>query len=130
MLISEATDAFCKQLDEALADMKLTAQESYDLVRGPAFALHQAIRANGGDSAERKAEWVAAAQKIYDQSLAPIDIPSVNNMIERFFVDPYGRKALSWLVGVLFNLVEDGVDWAYDLIERGFLEFFKAAKGE
>ena len=130
MSVSDATDALCIAIDNALADSKIDASEAVTIAKGAFWDLHTAIAATGDDSEERKASWITAARAVYDKSLAPLDIPGVNNLIERLFVDPGLGKLVPAVVGWVFDKAEQGSGWLSAWLESAALDLFKAAKGE
>lgn len=97
-------DLFRADLAAKRADGLLTADDLFDLFassieRGVALAAAYV----GTPGAEKKAAVVAAVQKLYDEVIAPFDLPGVSNWIEPV-VDRALGQAIPAIVGGLIEL--------------------------
>lgn len=94
------------QLAAARADGKLTASEAFQLFVSAIERLVQAASTLPASGADKKAAVLAAVEKLYDEVLAPLDIPYIPNVIESTIVDPALKKlAVEFAGGIVEHFV-------------------------
>lgn len=76
------------KLAEANADGKITATEAFILFADAGERLVNAASLLTAAGADKKAAVIAALGKFYDEVIAPLDIPSIPNIVESTVVDP------------------------------------------
>lgn len=87
------------KLAEANADGKITATEAFVLFADAGERLVNAASKLDIAGADKKAAVLAALGKFYDEIIAPLDIPSVPNIVESTVVDPAIRMVFMGMAG-------------------------------
>ena len=91
----------------ATADGTVTASEVWSiLTRGVASLIQLANTMGAYTGAEKKEAVIKAVQRLYDEVIAPLDIPGIPNFLENTIVDPLiGRAVPIVLSGIIDGLV-------------------------
>ncbi len=97
-----------------MADNKVTLSEIWSLTTKTVGAFIVIAKEFDGDNSDKKLVVMSAAERLYDEVIAPLDIAAIPNFIEPA-VDKVGRS-------VFLEIVSGVVD--------GAVAFLKKAKGE
>lgn len=88
--IDHAADAFVA----AVADKRVSPSEGVHLF-GDFLKVGEEVAASLATAEDSVfEEFIADCEKVYDDKIAPIDIPGVGNFIERIAVDPTLRRLI------------------------------------
>lgn len=91
----------------ARGDGTITIAEGVQLLTHAVGHLVRVVESLGGTGAQKKDAVVRAAQRFYDEVLAPLDLPFVPNLLERTVVDPLIGRAVPVVVGGLIDGIVD-----------------------
>lgn len=103
-------DKVIKEAKDSYADGVLSLGEVWGLGQDLVFSIMTIVEAYNATGADKKAAVMIAASRLYDEVLAPIDIPKIPNVIEPSF-DKFGR--------VLFlELISGSIDYMVKFVEQ------------
>jgi hypothetical protein len=91
-VVAEQIAALRAEYAAAKSDGKVTAAEMFRLFTVGIEALVKAASALSMPGAEKKAAVMEAVAKLYDEVLAPIDLPYVPEFVEASVLDPALKK--------------------------------------
>lgn len=117
VIMSELYDTVKNQVDvlinsykEVISDNKLTLVEMWTLAQHGFTAFVTIAEKSNATGVEKKAVVMAAAERLYDEVLAPIDIKAIPNFIEPTF-DKLAKP-------VYMELMSKGVDYLVNLDKK------------
>jgi hypothetical protein len=103
-ITKEQIDKIIAEYKVAYADKKLTLSEIWTLTSEAIESFQVVVAAFAVEAGDKKAVVMIAAGKFYDEVIAPIDIPSINNIIEPT-VDRLGRSLFLELVSGAYDFI-------------------------
>jgi hypothetical protein len=106
----EQIDKIIAEYKVAYADKKLTLSEIWSLTSEAIQSFQLVVASFIGEPGDKKAVVMTAAAKFYDEVIAPIDIPSLNNLIEPT-IDRLGR-------GLFLELVSGAYDYIVKTVPK------------
>jgi hypothetical protein len=78
-------EALIAAVKNSVADKTLTLSEVWAIAQQALFSFVKIADALEADGADKKAVVLIAAEKLYDDVIAPIDIPKIPNVVEPYF---------------------------------------------
>lgn len=109
-VVKTQIDAVVEAAKSSLADNRLTLTEVWTLTTKAVGAFVLIVNELDADNADKKAVVVKAAERLYDEVIAPIDIKAIPNVLEPM-VDKIGR-------GVFIEIVSGVVDGTVAIIKK------------
>lgn len=109
-VVKEQIDNIIKEAKDSYADGVLSLAELWGLGQDLVFsimAIAETLNASGED---KKAVVMQAAARVYDEVLAPIDIPKIPNFIEPSF-DKFGRT-------LFLELISGSIDYMVKFLDQ------------
>ena len=99
-------------IKEAMKDGGFSFEDGFRIfVRSVASLVSLASKLGElAESGDLRDEVVAGTVKIYDEVIAPIDIPGVPNFIEKTVLDPALGKAIPGIVGAIYDSLRDIIE--------------------
>lgn len=102
--VKNEIDVLIKEAKEATADKVITLSEVWTLSSHVIASFVKIADTLNADGADKKAVVLKAAELLYDEVIAPIDIPKIPNVIEPTF-DKFAKSLFLELVSGLIDFV-------------------------